>query len=236
MDASIPTASNGARRILVINPNTNPAVTERVRIVGESVVSPGTEIHAVNPEQGPFGIESAEDRAEAEPQVISMIREGSKKGFDAFVLACFDDIGLGVARGLVRGPVVGSCEAGIGVAQTLARRFSVITTFANAVPTIRGLMRRYGVMDITTVRAAGISVAEAAANGDGDNRDLLDAVRNAMEIDKAEAILLGSGGLTGRARSLSRQFGIPVIDGTAAAIKLAESALVLDPDSHGSPR
>ena len=236
MDSNTPTASRGARRILVINPNTNPAVTERVRVVGESVVSPCTEICTVNPEKGPFGIESAADRAAAVPNIISMIQEGSKNGFGAFVLACFDDFGLGPARGLIKGPVVGSCEAGIGIAQTLARRFAIITTFASAVPTIRGLMGRYGVLDMATVRAAGISVAEAAANGNDDNRDLADAVRSAIEIDKAEAILLGSGGLTGRAGSLSRQFGIPVIDGTAAAIKLAESALVLVSDSLGNRR
>lgn len=234
MDAIIPMASSAVRRILVINPNTNPAVTERMRIVGESVISHGTEILTVNPETGPFGIESAADRVAAEPNVISMIKEGSNRGFGAFVLACFDDIGLGAARGLVKGPVVGSCEAGIGIARTLARRFSIITTYASAVPTINGLMRRYGVLDIATVRAAGITVAEAAADGNEDNRDLLDAVHGAIEIDQAEAILLGSGGLTGRAASLSRQFRIPVIDGTAAAIKFAESALVLAPDARGN--
>jgi allantoin racemase len=234
MESRTPASNHGTRRILVINPNTNPAITERMRVVGESVVSPRTEIRTVNPEKGPFGIESAADRAAAIPNIVSIIQEGSKKGYSAFVLACFDDFGLGPARELVKGPVVGSCQAGIGIAQTLARRFAIVTTFASAVPTIRGLMQRYGVLDMATVRAAGISVAEAAANGSHDNRDLADAVRSAIEIDKAEAILLGSGGLTGRAGSLSRQFRIPVIDGTAAAIKLAESALVLVSDDRGN--
>lgn len=226
MTLDIPLASREARSILVINPNTNPAITKRVQAVANSVVTPGTEIHAVNPERGPFGIESAADRAEAEPNIIALIKEGERRGYQAFVLACFDDIGLHEARGLVRGPVVGLCEAGFSATRTLARRFAVVTTFAGAVATIEELMRHYGVIDMATVRAAGISVAEAAGNNAGE-RKLVAAAQLAMENDKAEAILLGSGGLAGQARLLSRNVGIPVIDSTAAAIKLAESILTL---------
>ncbi len=226
MDARRPGAVAGTRNILVINPNTNPAVTERVRAAAQSVVSPGTRIRAVNPPSGPFGIESPADRALAEPSVIELIREGAGQGFEAFVLACFDDIALAAARDLVDAPVVGSCEAGIGVTRTLARRFSVVTTFAGAIPTVEGLLQRYAVSDIATVRAAGISVAQAARGDDGD-QDVAAAFRAAIDTDRAGAILLGSGGLAGRAGSLSRRFRVPVIDATAAAVKLAESALTL---------
>lgn len=230
MKEKIPVANGNGRSILVINPNTNPAVTERISIVADKIVSPGTEIHTVNPENGPFGIETSEERAEAEQHVLSIIRHGIDKGFCAFVLACFDDIGLVEARGLANGPVVGSCEAGIGISRTIANRFSIVTTYNSAIPTINLLMKRYGILDIARVQAAGISVAEAATNSE-DNQDLAVALHKAIEIDKAESILLGSGGLTGRADSISKQFGIPVVDGTAAAIKFAESALALISDS-----
>ena len=39
----------------------------------------------------------------------------------------------------------------------------------------------------------------------------------------AEAVLLGCAGMTDLAASLSEEFGVPVIDGVAAALKLAEA-------------
>lgn len=213
-------------RILVINPNTNTQITNRIRALGNAIISPGTSLYVTNPVRGPFGIETAAERAAAEPNVIEMIQEGENAGYDAFVLACFDDIGLDAARKLVSCPVVGTFEAGIGVARTLAQRFSIVTTYTGAIKTIDKLIDQYGVSDIAKVRAAGISVADASNPNNG-NDDLAEAFEQSINIDKAEAILLGSGGLTGRATSLSTQFRIPVIDGTAAAIKLAESALLV---------
>ncbi len=193
--------------------------------MGNAIVSPGTSLHTVNPKSGPLGIQTLADRATAEPLVLEMIVQGQKAGYDAFVLACFDDIALDAARKQVKQPVVGTFQAGINVARTIGQRFSIVTTYDGAVATIEKLIETYGVSDIAKVRAAGISVADAANPGTG-NDDLAKAFDASIRLDKAEAILLGSGGLAGRAASLSQQFRVPVIDGTAAAIKLAESALL----------
>ena len=48
-------------------------------------------------------------------------------------------------------------------------------------------------------------------------------VKAAVEQDRAEAVLLGCAGMTDLAASLSEEFGVPVIDGVAAALKLAEA-------------
>jgi hypothetical protein len=101
----------------------------------------------------------------------------------------------------------------------MATRFSILTTVHSAVPDIHRLLARYGAADICSVRAAGTGVAAAASDTE---RKILSAVREAVDKDGAKAILLGSGGLTGRANDLEQLFGIPVMDGVAAAIKMAE--------------
>lgn len=213
---------NGLRRLLVINPNTNRAVTERIRAVSERIVEPGTAVTVVNPETGPYAVETVEDRQAALPGVLALVAGGRQTGFDAYVLACFDDIGLDEAREMVDVPVVGACEAGIAAARSLARRFTIVTTVATAVPVIHALLRRYGVEDICTVRAAGVTVAEAAEPAGKGNRRLAAAIRLALEQDEAGAILLGSGGLTGRAAELAAGIACPVVDSVAAAVKMAE--------------
>lgn len=217
-------------RLLVINPNTNPAVTELVRNVAGDVVSPGTSVTVVNPEFGPFSIETERDRREAIPHVVSLFRSTLSDHYDAYVFACFDDIGLGECRALATVPVVGACEAGIAATRARARRFAIVTTVHAAVPGIRALAKLYGETgDICTVRAAGIGVADAATSADRTvETQIRAAVRDAVGSDGAKAILLGSAGLTGRAGSLGEQFGIPVIDSIAAAVERAEE-LALQP-------
>lgn len=126
-------------------------------------------------------------------------------------------------------PVVGTCEAGIAAARTVASRFSIVATVHAAVPGIHRLLTRYGATDICTVRAAGIGVAAAAAGAANTEDRINSTIREAIDRDGAEAILLGSGGLTGRAQELESRFGIPLVDGVAAAIKMAEGLARLIP-------
>lgn len=49
----------------------------------------------------------------------------------------------------------------------------------------------------------------------------------ALDEDRAECIILGCAGMADFARSLTAEFGLPVIDGVAAAVKLVESMVSL---------
>lgn len=207
------------RRILVINPNTNPAVTARVRRAAEPFVSGAVSLTVVNPEHGPLSIESRPERDEAEVQVERLIRD--RPDFDAYVLACFDDIALDTARRLVDVPVVGTCEAGIRAALAVSPRFGVVTTVHAAVPGIRELMERYGGGPGCSVRAAGIGVAAAASAESEVVARIVATAREAIAVDGAQAILLASGGLTGHAETVARGCGVPVLDGVACALAWA---------------
>jgi allantoin racemase len=49
----------------------------------------------------------------------------------------------------------------------------------------------------------------------------------ALRDDRAEAIVLGCAGMADLAASLAAEHGVPVIDGVAAAVKLAEALAAL---------
>jgi allantoin racemase len=203
-----------SRRLLVINPNTNAEVTERVRRAALAAAPPGTEIDVINPARGPFAIETARSRAEAVPNIVSLIEARMDEGFDGYVLACFDDIGVAEARRLVPVPVVSMFGAGIAKAHQTGGPFAIVTTVASAVAGIERLAAAYGVGNLRSVRAAGIGVAEAAARTPRAEKRLLETIGRAIEQAGARAILLGSGALPGRAAALRERFGLPVIDGS----------------------
>lgn len=213
-------------RLLVINPNTNPRVTERIRDVAKQLACRDIICEVRNPLEGPISIETSADRAIAEPMVIEIVRQHCSKGTRGFVLACFDDIGLTEARRLAAGPVIDACEAGIVAARTLTERFVVVTTVESAVPRIKMLASRYGSSSGCSVRAAGIGVADAASGAAAER--LHAVIVKAIESDGAKVIVLGSGGLAGQANALSRQYGVPVIDGVGAAISICQSVLKLN--------
>lgn len=212
--------SGTRRRLLVINPNTNAAVTSRVRQAAEACAQAGTGLDVVNPQRGPFAIESAADRAAAVPQVLQLIRQAP--AYDGYVLACFDDIAVSEARDLVAAPVISMAEAGVRVAGSEHARFDVVTTVASAVPTIQALLAAYGMAQRCRVRATGIGVSETAAGTRSAEAALEATVLSSLDAG-AEALVLGSGAYAGRKSELSRLFGVPFIDGLEAAIAFCEA-------------
>jgi allantoin racemase len=54
-----------------------------------------------------------------------------------------------------------------------------------------------------------------------------DAAGTALQRDRSGAIVLGCAGMADLCLRLQRELGVPVIDGVAAAVKLAESLVTL---------
>ena len=212
------------RRVLVINPNTNPLVTERVRELAKRYESSVLSFEVINPSKGPFSIETDLDKSQAELHVLALIRERVPIQYDAYVLACFDDLALESARKMVPVPVIGTCEAGIMAARAVSPRLAIVTTVSTALPGIRSMMLRYGAGDFASVRAAGVGVAEAALSKPDSRERLMKAVHEAVSKDGARVILLASGALAGQSEQIALEAGVPVIDGVEAAIRLAVPA------------
>ena len=69
-------------RILIVNPNTTAAMTEKIGIAARAVAAAGSEIIAVNPVDGPVSIEGYYDEAYAVPGLLDEIRRGEASGVD----------------------------------------------------------------------------------------------------------------------------------------------------------
>ncbi len=222
-------ATGPIARLLVLNPNTNPEVTRRIRQVAEPFARPGLCLDVCNPVHGPFSIENDEHRARAGQEVLDMLRALTEPLPHAIVMACFDDLVLDEARALTGRPVVGTCEAGIAAARAISARFAIVTTVHSAVPGIRVLMQRHGAGDQAMVHAAGIGVAAAAQAGPEALEAVVRTARSAIRDHGADAILLASGGLTTLGPLLSERLGVPVVDGVQSAI--AQAVKLLMPDA-----
>jgi allantoin racemase len=85
-------------RILVVNPNTTASMTAKIGQAACAVAASGTEIIAVAPDHGPVSVEGHYDGAFCLPGLLQCVRRGEAEGFDGFVVACFDDPGIGACR------------------------------------------------------------------------------------------------------------------------------------------
>jgi allantoin racemase len=214
-------------RILVVNPNTTASMTEKIGQAARAVAASGTEIVALDPGHGPVSIEGHYDAAFALPGLLHCVRRGEAEGIDGFVVACFDDPGIGACREVASGPVVGICEAAMVAAAMIASSFSVVTTLPRAIPVIEELAHRYGMeRRLRRVRAAAVAVLDLEADASAAAKVHAEVVR-AIEEDRAEAVILGCAGMADLAASLSQRTGVPVIDGVGAAVKLVEALVGL---------
>ena len=175
---------------------------------------------------GPAAIQGPEDGEAALPGLLAEIDRAD--GFDALVIACFDDTGLYAARRRIAVPVIGIGEAAFHTAMLVAGTFSVVTTLAVSIPIIDENIMRYGLAArCGRVRASNVPVLELERPGSTARETISDEIANALLHDGADAIVLGCAGMADLAADLSERHNVPVIDGVAAAVKLAEGLVTL---------
>ncbi len=212
-------------RIKIINPNTTWSFTDALQRLADEVARPDTEVLAVSPASGPASIESFYDEALAVPGVLEEVAKGEREeNIDAYVLACFGDPGLYAARELTDKPVLGIAEAAFHLASMAGACFSVVTTAPRVRFMTEHLVSRYGFGEhCKRIRTTPMRVLDLAESPDTAIAKVIAECRLAMEEDKAEAIVLGCAGMSAHRAFIEREIGIPVIDGTVAALKLCEA-------------
>lgn len=214
-------------RILIVNPNTTVSMTEKAAKAARAVAAAGTEIVAATSPMGPISIEGHYDGALAIPGLLAELKARRTEGYDAAVIACFDDTGLDAARSFADVPVLGLCESAVMTASFLAQRFTVVTTLERSRVLIDNLVRRYGMGDRARVRSSDIPVLALEDAASGAIGKLRSEIDKALAEDGAEAIVLGCAGMTDLASELQDIYCIPVVDGVAAAVKQAEALISL---------
>ncbi|PWV75894.1 aspartate/glutamate racemase family protein [Halomonas sp. A11-A] len=222
--------------IRVINPNTTAGMTATIGDAARRIAAPGTRVTATQPASGPVSIESHFDEAISAVGVLDEVLAGEQAEVDAYVIACFGDPGLLAARELTRAPVIGIAEAAFHMATLVSTRFSIVTTLGRTGIIAEHLLEQYGFRHhCRRVRAAEIPVLDLEQNADAALVRIIEECRRARDEDGVGAIVLGCGGMADLTDTISREVGLPVVEGVTAAVKLAEAlvGLGLGTSKHG---
>jgi allantoin racemase len=212
--------------IVVINPNSNQAVTAAIdRAVAPLRMAGGPAIECVTLAEGPPGIESQAHVEQVVRPIARFVR--AREDAAAFVIACFSDPGLQLAREATRRPVLGIAECGMLFALTLGERFGIVSILAGAVPRHLRYVRQLGL----AARFAGdlpigLGVAELADEG----RTLVRMSAIGAELRDhhgADVLVLGCAGMAQYRHEIEAAIGVPVVDPTQAAVTMAIGAVRL---------
>lgn len=210
--------------ILLLNPNRTQAVTDVVLAAAESAAAPGTRFLAVTGRRGPAVISTRSENAIAHLEVMALAAEYADQ-VDAIILAVSLDTALSACREMLGAkPVIGMTEAGLLMAATLATRIGVMTYGPRMGPIYRELVASHGFTD----RLAGVEALPVTPTdtftAPGAVRDaVVGGVQRLVERDGAEAVVLAGAAMASMARELQPRCPVPLLDGVACAVMLAEA-------------
>ncbi|MBC7138155.1 MAG: aspartate/glutamate racemase family protein [Defluviimonas sp.] len=210
-------------KLLFLNPNSTAAMTGAM-LAAARAADPVAEITGWTNTSGPPAIEGPEDGAAAVAGLLSMLPAARQAGFDVIVIGCFDDTGLAEVRAAAHCPVIGIGQAAFHMATLLGHRVSVVTTLEVSVPVITANIAAYGLAgQVAKVRASGLGVLEVEQARPATLARLEDEIARAGAQDGISGVILGCAGMAPLAGRLGAGSGLAVIDGVAAATRLARA-------------
>ncbi len=214
-------------RILLINPNTSPDLTEKVAAHARAIVGKG---HEIVPATGRFGARYIATRAAAAiaaHAALDALAE-HRRGCDVVFLACFGDPGLTALRELSPVPVVGMAEAACLQACTLGGRFSIVTGGLLWKPMLEEFIAQIGLAErLASVRCLPQTGGDIARDPEGSIAALAAQCRAAVEEDGAGAVILGGAGLAGLASRITETVPAPVLCSLEAGLRATLAATPL---------
>lgn len=201
-------------RVLVINPNSSVAVTDGI---AEALLPLGPHFDVVLQEDGPETIRTDDHVAEAAEPLAARIADAQA---DGYIIACFSDPGLDLARTRVSQPVVGAQEAAVLEACAQADRFGIIALSERAIPRHFKRIEALGCADRLVAELPLLDVSAADSGRDPEVYRHLRTIGETLRDRGAGAVVLGCAGMAQIAAQLQSDLGIPVIDPVAAAGRL----------------
>jgi allantoin racemase len=222
-----------------------PGRTDQAGLIQDSlegyarqVVSPGTTVTIGWMEKTTSLLSSTYLGMMNDVQVVADILRAEREGYDAAMIGPHWDPGLYAAREAAGIPVAGPGEAAFMVAQTLGRRFAVLTVHEGYVPMIERNIRLYGcearAIARRPVRRFGMTYDNLVACLKGSSDEFLaEFSKTAREcIDDGADVIIAGGQLFGpifqrHAYLQVPNTGVPVVEVAACGLKLAETLVAL---------
>ena len=219
-------------RILLINPNTSPELTERIAGLARASVAGDA---AIVPATGRFGARYITTRASAAIAAHAALDAFAEHGTDcdAVLLACFGDPGLAALKELSPVPVVGMAEASCHEACRRGPRFAIVTGGLLWKPMLEEFVAQLGLADrLASVRCLPQTGGDIARDPDGSLAALAAESRAAVEADGADVVILGGAGLAGLATHIAEKVPVPVLCSFETALR---AVLALASQGPGQP-
>ena len=201
------------RRILVLNPNTSPEVTDAYLAAARAVAPERVIFTGVT---GRFGARIVSTEAENVIAAHSALELAAEHGagHDALILAISFDTGLSALRSVLPMPVIGITEAALHAAATGGRQVGVIFFGEVSHGLYESVLAQNGF--VPTCMAA-INVSGASDYLAPEAKDA--AVRNAcldLHAGGAEAVVILGAAIVGMAARLTPELPLPIFDGIEA--------------------
>jgi allantoin racemase len=212
-------------RLLIINPNTSAAMTDKVAAKASSMLPPGTEIIAATGRFGPRYIASRASFAVAGHAALDAFAEHGR-GCNAVLLACFGDPGLDAIRELAPMPVISLIDASCAEAGAGGRRFSIVTGGERWGPMLTEMLAQRGLSaQLASIKTVAPTGGDIARDPEGSAALLAQACRQCAEEDGAGAVILGGAGLIGIASLIQPGLASDIICSNEAGLRAAARAL-----------
>jgi allantoin racemase len=230
--------SASPRRILVVNPASNPALTDRIAATLTPLTLAGGPVFDCRTlAEGPPVIKSQQHVDRLIPPLLDLIaaetgakaapKAGGLPPPAAVVIACFSDPGLMAAREIAGCPVLGIAESGVLLALTRGQSFGVISMAKATIPRHLRLYGAMGVLDrLADDQAVDLDPADMADTARTVTR-MAEIGRRLRDDAGADVILLGCSGMAACRAPLEDVLGMPVVEPVQSAATLALGRVLL---------
>ena len=210
-------------RLLLVNPNTSATVTRLIEQEARLSAHPDTQVTAFTAETGVPYIETETEAAVGACAVLEIIAREAPQ-HDAAIIAAFGDPGLLAAKSAVSIPVIGLSEAAFFMASVAAGTFGIVAIS----PRMQGWYRRAIEQQHMGPRFCGFRFLapplDDVATVQVDRADDLIALGASLVAqDGVGTVIYAGAPLAGFVRNNAHRIDFPALDGTAAAVHLAEA-------------
>ncbi|MFD4837605.1 aspartate/glutamate racemase family protein [Achromobacter sp. NPDC058515] len=220
-----------ACRLLVVNGNTTAALTDSLASQAHAFFGAAAHVHAVTAPFGPAYVASRAEAAVSAHAVLATVERETAQAaapFDACVLACFGEPGIGAVRERLDVPVVGMAEASILTALQRGDRYAIVTVGQRWPGMLREQIRQLGLES----RCAGILAVPGNAldyvSRSAESAALVGRALDAAVEQGADVVIVAGAALAGYLPSLPRLPAVPLIDSYRAALAQAQALASLE--------
>ena len=210
------------RQLLVINPNTGQATTERLQNWISALLPADVHLQCITARFGAPYIACEASAAVAGYALLDAWAHHlahSATPPDGVLIACFGDPGLFALRASSACPVSGLAEASF-IQATALGPFAIVTGGVHWPAMLRRLAQNLGFeQQLTGIEVVKETGAQLLADKDLALRVLAQACERAAQTG-AKAIIMGGAGLAGYAEMLQDRVKLPLIDSVSAGLNL----------------